>query len=209
MTVQYGFFGDNATAAIDCLLKGQYVSGSCEPDQSAQQMGCSDLPKGKCTVRFHDTDMYIATHPDDFVTLPPEAAVCGDAKEDGFSKANPRPGTFSSLWWETGVQFYQGQAKKFFPRLKAAFEAEGKGHSLNGLYQDQELDPTRQVIRHIGAQGLDRRRPAGSCRLFVGPGFRLGARWNRLVETVKTRKKWGKTGKKWARYGLKRVKQGS
>ena len=47
MTVQYGFFGDNATAAIDCLLKGQYVSGSCEPDQSAQQMGCSDLPKGK------------------------------------------------------------------------------------------------------------------------------------------------------------------
>ena len=26
-------------------------------------------------------------------------------------------------------------------------------------------------------------------RLFLGPGFRLGARWNRLVETVKTRKK--------------------
>ena len=29
--------------------------------------------------------------------------------------------------------------------------------------------------------------------------------WNRLGETVKTRKKRGKTGKKWARYGLKRV----
>ena len=26
-------------------------------------------------------------------------------------------------------------------------------------------------------------------RLFLGPGFRLGARWNRLGETVKTRKK--------------------
>ena len=51
-----------------------------------------------------------------------------------------------------------------------------------------------QVIRHIGAQGLDRRGPAGSCRLFLGPGFRLGARWNRLGETVKTRKKRGGNG---------------
>ena len=33
------------------------------------------------------------------------------------------------------------------------------------------------------------------CRLFLGPGFRLAARWNRLVETVKTRKKREKTGK--------------
>ena len=40
---------------------------------------------------------------------------------------------------------------------------------------------------------------------FLGPGFRLGARWNRLGEAVKTRKKRGKTGQKWARYGLKRV----
>eukprot|EP01045_Picozoa_sp_COSAG04_P011493 COSAG04_NODE_741_length_10670_cov_20.643837_9_plen_194_part_00 len=47
------------------------------------------------------------------------------------------------------------------------------------------------------------------CRLFLGPGFRLGARWNRLGETVKTRKKREKTGKKWARYGLKNVNQGS
>ena len=44
---------------------------------------------------------------------------------------------------------------------------------------------------------------------FLGPGFRLGARWNRLVETVKTRKNREKTGGKWARYGLKRVKEGS
>ena len=47
------------------------------------------------------------------------------------------------------------------------------------------------------------------CRLFLGPGVRLGACWNRLVETVKTRKKREKTGKKWARYGLKNVNQGS
>ena len=68
-----------------------------------------------------------------------------------------------------------------------------------------EVDSESQVIRAIGAEGLDRRGPVGSCRLFLGPGFRLGARWNRLVETVKTRKKREKTGKKWARYGLKRV----
>ena len=37
------------------------------------------------------------------------------------------------------------------------------------------------------------------------PGFRLGARWNRLVEAVKARKKREKTEEKWARYGLKRV----
>ena len=46
-------------------------------------------------------------------------------------------------------------------------------------------------------------------QLFLGPGFRLVARWNRLVETVKTRKERGKTGGKWARYGLKGVKDGS
>ena len=69
--------------------------------------------------------------------------------------------------------------------------------------------PLLQVIRPIGAEGLDRRGPAGSCRLFLGPGFRLEARWNRLGETVKTRKSRKKTGKKWARYGLKRVKEGS
>ena len=34
------------------------------------------------------------------------------------------------------------------------------------------------------------------CRLFLVPGFRLVARWNRLVETVKTRKKRGKNGGK-------------
>ena len=66
-----------------------------------------------------------------------------------------------------------------------------------------------QLIRPIGAEGLNRRPPAGSCRLFLGPGYRLAARWNRLVETVKTRKQREKTGEKWARYSLKRVKEGS
>ena len=33
----------------------------------------------------------------------------------------------------------------------------------------------------------------------------LRARWNRLVQTAKTRKKRGKMGGKWARYGPKRV----
>ena len=66
-----------------------------------------------------------------------------------------------------------------------------------------------QLIRLIGAEGLDRRPPVGACRLFLGTGFRLGACWNRLVETVKTRKKREKTEQKWARYGLKRVKDGS
>ena len=51
-----------------------------------------------------------------------------------------------------------------------------------------------QVIRHIGAEGLDRRGPVGSCRLFLGPGFRLAARWNRLGQAVKTRKQREKTG---------------
>ena len=52
-----------------------------------------------------------------------------------------------------------------------------------------------QVIPPIGAEGLNRRPPVGACRLFLGPGFRLGARWNRLVETVKTRKKREFSGK--------------
>ena len=45
------------------------------------------------------------------------------------------------------------------------------------------------------------------CRRFLGPGFRFGACWNRLGETVRTRKKRGKMGEKWARYGPKRVKE--
>jgi len=44
-----------------------------------------------------------------------------------------------------------------------------------------------------------------SRRLFLGPGFRLGPRWNRLVETVKTRKERRKTGQEWARYSLRSV----
>ena len=38
---------------------------------------------------------------------------------------------------------------------------------------------------------------------FLGPGFRLAARWNHLGKPLKTRKKRRKTGKKWPRDGLK------
>ena len=44
---------------------------------------------------------------------------------------------------------------------------------------------------------------------FLGPGFRLGARWNRLGQAVKMRKKREKTGGKWARYSLRSAKEGS
>ena len=40
---------------------------------------------------------------------------------------------------------------------------------------------------------------------LLGHSCRLVARWNRLGETVKTRKQRGKTGGKWARYGPKSV----
>ena len=33
-----------------------------------------------------------------------------------------------------------------------------------------------KVIPPIGAEALSRRPPAGCCRLFLGPGFRLAAR---------------------------------
>ena len=82
-------------------------------------------------------------------------------------------------------------------------------YEIIGAAQQPVLLETLQVIRPIGAEGLDRRGPVGSWRLFLGPGFRLGARWNRLVKTVKTRKKREKTEQKWARYGLKNVNQGS
>ena len=70
-----------------------------------------------------------------------------------------------------------------------------------------------QVILPTAPGGLRKqggvRSSWSTCRLFLGPGFRLGARWNRLVETVKTRKRRGETAGKWARYGLKGVKEGS
>ena len=73
----------------------------------------------------------------------------------------------------------------------------------------ERTQPCRQPVDPFHCTwGVERRgeiSPLPWHRLFLGPGFRLAARWNRLVETVKTRKRRGKTGKKWARYGLKRV----
>ena len=61
--------------------------------------------------------------------------------------------------------------------------------------QDPVLGPDADVLR----------KKRTTVSLFLGPGFRLAARWNRLGEAVKTHKKRENTGKKWARYGLKRV----
>ena len=69
----------------------------------------------------------------------------------------------------------------------------------SALYTVQVISPAS-----VAADGIvDRAVP----RLFLRPGFRLGARWNRLGEAVKTRKQREQTGKKWARYGLKGVKE--
>ena len=44
-------------------------------------------------------------------------------------------------------------------------------------YDSETLDLSDpQVIRLIAAEGLNRRPPAGACRLFLGTGFRLAAR---------------------------------
>ena len=44
--------------------------------------------------------------------------------------------------------------------------------------------------------------------LFLGPEFQLGARWNRLVEAVKTRKKTGKNGGEMGEIWSKTSEQG-
>ena len=54
--------------------------------------------------------------------------------------------------------------------------------------------------------GLTHRRRTAKISLSWPWG--LGARWNRLGEAVKTRKRRGETGGKRARYGLKRVNTG-
>ena len=46
------------------------------------------------------------------------------------------------------------------------------------------------------------------CRLFLGPGFRLAARWNRLGETMKTRKKREKNGEEMGEIWPKKCEQG-
>ena len=48
--------------------------------------------------------------------------------------------------------------------------------SLRPVWEEACAKLSAQVIPPIGAEGLNRRPPAGPCRLFLGPGFRLGAR---------------------------------
>ena len=58
-----------------------------------------------------------------------------------------------------------------------------------------QLAPGCDPPQHLGCRTKGGVLPSWySCRLFLGPGFRLGARWNRLGEPVKTRKKRGKRG---------------
>ena len=65
---------------------------------------------------------------------------------------------------------------------------------------DEEINPCAwpQLILWL-ASGASNEGPRSRVLVlvppFLGPGFWLGACWNRLVETVKTRKKREKTGK--------------
>ena len=90
-------------------------------------------------------------------------------------------------------------------KMKSEMRVDAEQDEL-ALFMHQVILPAAPGVSNEGEGVL----PSWStCRLFLGPGFRLAARWNRLVETVKTRKKREKTGKKWARYGLRSVNHGS
>ena len=80
---------------------------------------------------------------------------------------------------------------------------------LRALRELQRRDGLIDVILQGPTSQTTNTKRSAALLEFRGPGFRLGARWNRLVETVKTRKKREFSGKKWARYGLKGVKDGS
>jgi hypothetical protein len=139
-------FGDNAEHNVQCILHGVSYSGACDfGDKSVQQLGCTKLPKGKCTVRLYDADLYIATNTSDFVKLLPEDAICGDPTVR--KQPNQDPASFSGLWWDAGVAEYARQSALFFPALQKAFAEGGDGGAtLDGIYQDQEEDPTRQSM---------------------------------------------------------------
>ena len=99
----------------------------------------------------------------------------------------------------TFIEYVAGTFKHYLGRVprqlwQAAMGSKEQPAAASGAgaKETAEAEAVRgraQLIRPIGAEGLNRRGPAGSCRLFLGPGFRLGACWNRLVATVKTRKK--------------------
>ena len=56
------------------------------------------------------------------------------------------------------------------------------------------IDAHPQVRRRAESRRTKEFSPLGPVPPFLGPGFRLGACWNRLGEAVKTRKKREKTG---------------
>ena len=72
---------------------------------------------------------------------------------------------------------YAEQSRRFFPLLQAAFEEEGSGQSLAGLYQDQEFDPGRQSMLKV--EPLAAFMPAAGANLTL-KRFCLRARWTAI-----------------------------
>ena len=84
-------------------------------------------------------------------------------------------------------------------------------HRAHRFHRTAAVRTARQLILWLapGASNEGRSSPLlALAPLFLGPGFRLGARWNRLVETVKTRKKTGKNGEKMGEIRPKTCEQG-
>ena len=99
---------------------------------------------------------------------------------------------------KTGIQGQETVSRA--PKHRFAGLANSELHLLQRLHAEGVL------LGHLAAQRLDVRHRPELARPrrngvwtplppFLGPGFRLAARWNRLGETVKTREKRGKTGK--------------
>ena len=128
--------------------------------------------------------------------------VCGQGEEEGRALLE----RFRLLCAEV-------QAEAAREAAAAALRAAAPVVYLSYRSDESRAPRPRQVILPPAPVGVERRGEFGalwpSCRLFLGPGFRPGARWNRLVKTVKTRKNREFLGKKWARYGLRSVKDGS
>ena len=158
----------------------------------------AQLEAGVVTIHITVADVDGSTHPSQMLVGDRWAAVGAggaDVAERNIDAVmlNPnttdielrlRPGGFCPESWALCFDSLLSQAGEVFARLTSM-----SSQALSVVLPRAQKRDGFQVIRAIGAEGLDRRGPAGSCRLFLGPGFRLGARWNCLVETVKTRKK--------------------
>ena len=78
---------------------------------------------------------------------------------------------------EEGGQQALREWKAELPKLQAELAALVPTFgSLSAAHDALLRTEASQVIRPTGAERLNRRPPVGSCRLFLGPGFRLAAR---------------------------------